>query len=104
MINTITNFMILFSISTFVIIISIPDIFIVTSCAQPVGKEILIGPNPSKGGDDTYTPDNITIDKGDRVMWIHKDFGIPTITENQGSFSSKDLRPDQSFAYTFESV
>lgn len=104
MINTITNFMILFGISTFVIIISIPDILIVASYAQPVGKEILLGPNPFKGGDDTYTLDSVTIDKDDTVMWINKDFGIHTITENQGSFSSKDLRPDQSFEYTFENV
>lgn len=98
--NTITNFVILASIST--IIISMTDNFLANSYAQSAGKEIVIGPNPSKDGDDVYNPNNITINKGDKVMWINKDFGIHTITENQGLFGSKDLRPDQIFEYTFE--
>lgn len=36
------------------------------------------------------------------VIWINKDFGIHTVTENQGLFGSEDLRPDQTFEYTFE--
>lgn len=64
--NTITNFMIFASLSTF--IIRMPDIFMVTSYAQPVVKEILIGPDPSKDGDDTYTPNNIIINKDVKVM------------------------------------
>ena len=94
--------MILATVSTF--IISMPDIFLITSYAQPVVKEILIGPDTPKDWDDTYKPDNITINKGDKIMWLNKDFGIHTITENQGLFSSEDLRPDETFEHTFETV
>lgn len=33
-------------------------------------KEISIGPDSSKDGDDAYKPDNITINKGDKLMWV----------------------------------
>jgi plastocyanin len=98
--NIIANFVILVSIST--IIISMTDNFLVNSYAQSAGKEIVIGPDPSKDGDDVYNPNNITINKGDKIMWVNKDFGIHTVTDNQGLFGSKDLRPDQTFEYTFD--
>lgn len=37
-------------------------------------------------------------------MWANKDFGIHTVTDNQGSFSSNDLRPDQTFEHIFNSI
>ncbi|WP_161486336.1 hypothetical protein [Candidatus Nitrosocosmicus hydrocola] len=36
------------------------------------------------------------------MTWTNKDFGIHTVTENQGLFGSKELRPDQTFGFTFE--
>jgi len=80
------------------------DIFLITTYAQLVGKEILIGPDQSKDGDDVYNPNNITITTGDKVTWINKDFGIHAVTENQGLFGSEDLRPDQTFEYEFEDI
>ena len=65
-------------------------------------KEILIGPVPSRDGDYVYNPDNLTISKGDKVVWINKDFGTYTITGNKGLFSSENLRPDKTFEYSFE--
>ncbi|MGD9533824.1 MAG: cupredoxin domain-containing protein [Candidatus Nitrosocosmicus sp.] len=70
--------------------------------AQTVEKEIVIEPDSSK--DVVYNPAEITINMGDRVIWVNKDFGIYTVTENQGLFGSKDLRPDQTFEYTFENT
>jgi len=78
------------------------DIFLVNSYSQSAVKEIEIFFYLSKDGDDVYNPNHITINKGDKVMWINKDFGIHTVTENQELFGSKDLRPDQTFEYTFE--
>jgi plastocyanin len=72
--------------------------------AQTAVKEIMIGPDSSKDRDDVYNPAEVTIKKDDKVIWINKDFGIHTVTENQGLFSSKDLRPDQTFEHTFENV
>lgn len=71
---------------------------------QPVDNEIIIGPDLSKDGEDVYNPNEITINKGDKVMWINKDFGIHTVTENEGLFSSENLRPDQTFEYIFENT
>lgn len=72
--------------------------------AQTAVKEIMIGSDSSKDRDDVYNPAEVTIKKDDKVIWINKDFGIHTVTENQGLFSSKDLRPDQTFEHTFENV
>jgi plastocyanin len=100
--KTYTNFIILAFFAT-TIVMNVTNIF-QNIFAQPVDNEIIIGPDSSKDGDDVYNPNEITINKGDKLMWINKDFGIHTVTENEGLFSSEDLRPDQTFEYTFETV
>jgi plastocyanin len=70
--------------------------------AQMAVTEIMIGPDPSKDGDDVYNPDALAINEGDKVVWLNKDFGIHTVTENQGLFGSNNLRPDQMFEYIFD--
>jgi plastocyanin len=101
--NTCENVIVFVLIST-TALISVADIF-PNIFAQPVVKEILIGPDPSRdGGDDVYNPDNLTIIKGNKVTWLNNDFGIHTVTENQGLFSSEDLRPDETFEYTFDNT
>ncbi len=91
-------------------LISVTDMFSINIFAQPLVKEILIGPDSSEEEEeeeeeeDIYNPNDITINKGDKVMWINNDFGIHTVTENQGLFSSKYLRPVQAFEYTFEAA
>lgn len=100
-INTNSMFFAFLSISFW---ISVTDMFSINIFAQPIVKEILIGPDSSEEENDIYNPNDITINKGDKVMWTNNDFGIHTVTENQGLFSSKDLRPDQTFEYTFEAV
>lgn len=100
--NPITTFMILVSISTF--IIGTPEIFLINSIAQPVVKDILIGPDHSKDGDDTCKADNMTNNKYGKVMWTNQDFGIHPGTKDQGLFGFENLRPDQIFEYTFETI
>ncbi len=67
-------------------------------------NEISIVSDASKQDDKAYEPSPLTIKKGDTVKWTNKDFGIHTITENNGLFSSEELRPDQIFEYTFSST
>lgn len=73
-----------------------------TARAQIVEMEIVIGSDSSK--DVVYNPAEITINTGDKVIWVNKDFGIHTVTENQGLSGSKDLLPEETFEYTFENV
>ena len=96
----------LFALVSITALISVTDMFSINIFAQSVVKEVLIGPDSSeeKEKDDIYNPKDISINKGDKVMWINNDFGVHTVTENQGLFSSKDLRPDQTFEYTFEAA
>jgi plastocyanin len=101
--NIFKNFL-LIACMAFTALMSVTDAFLSNTYPQPVVKEILIGPDPSKDGDDVYKPNTITINKGDRVMWVNMDFGIHTVTDKQGSFSSKDLRPDQTFEHIFSSI
>lgn len=71
--------------------------------AQQFVKGVSIGPDQLNDGEDVFQPESIMIDEGDSVLWTNDDFGIHTVT-NQGLFSSKDLRPDQTFEYTFENA
>lgn len=101
--NTFANFLIIacMAITT---LMGVTDIFLSNIYSQSYVKEILIGPDPSEDWSDVYKPNAITINKGDKVMWVNMDFGIHTVTDNQGSFGSKDLRPDQTFEYIFNSI
>ena len=58
----------------------------------------------SKLGDKAFDPNPLTINQDDTVTWTDKNFGIHTVTENQELFSSKDLRTEQTFEYTFDSA
>ena len=44
------------------------------------------------------------MNQSDNVTWTNRDFGIHTVTENHELLSSKDLRPNQTFEYTFDSA
>ena len=67
-------------------------------------NEVSIVSDASELADKAFDPNPVTINQGDTVTWTNKDFGIHTVTENQELFSSKDLRPDQTFEYTFDSA
>lgn len=65
-------------------------------------NEIFIVSDESES-EDRYQPSPSTVKVGDTVVWVNKDFGTHTVTENNGLFSSEYLRPDETFRYTFNS-
>ena len=65
-------------------------------------NEILIVSDESEK-EDKYQPSPFTIKAGDTIVWVNKDFGTHTITEDNGLFGSDYLRPDEAFRYTFNS-
>lgn len=66
--------------------------------------EVTIVSDASTQGDKAYNPNPITIKQGYTITWTNKDFGIHTVTDSEESFSSDDLRPDQTFEHTFDST
>ena len=49
-----------------------------------------------------FTPNRITIDPGDRVVWTNKDSAQHGVVADQGSFpASPALQPNQSYSHTF---
>ncbi|MDN5846543.1 MAG: cupredoxin domain-containing protein [Candidatus Nitrosocosmicus sp.] len=64
-------------------------------------KEVSIVSDALKLADKAFDPNPVMINQGETVTWTNKDFGIHTITENQELFSSKDLRPVQTFEHIF---
>jgi plastocyanin len=49
-----------------------------------------------------FSPNRITIDPGDTVVWTNKDSGQHGIVADQGKFpASPALQPNQSYSYTF---
>lgn len=83
---------------TFVISVSILS----SAYAEPV-NEFAVVSDASKMGNKVYEPNPLTIKQGDTVKWINKDFGLYTVTDNNGLFGSDDLGPDQTFEHTFVS-
>ncbi len=67
-------------------------------------NEVSIVSEASKLGDKAYNPNPVTIKQGDTITWTNKDFGIHTVTDSEETFSSDDLRPDQTFEYMFDSA
>ena len=74
------------------------------SASSQSNNEISIVSGASELDNNALDPNPVTINQGKTVIWTNKDFGIHTVTEDQGLFSSKDLRPDQTFEYTFDSA
>jgi len=67
-------------------------------------NEVWIVSDSSKLGDKALDPNPVTMNQDDTVTWTDKDFVIHTVTESQELFSSKDLRPEQTFEYTVDSA
>ena len=49
-----------------------------------------------------FDPNPVTKNQGDTVTSTNRDTGMNTVTEDQKLFTSKDLRPNQTFEYTFD--
>ena len=54
--------------------------------------------NIASGG---YTPDTLTIDSGDTVVWTNTDTTDHTATDSDGGFDSFPITPGGSFSFTF---
>ena len=52
----------------------------------------------------SFSPANITIKRGTRVIWINKDGTAHTATANNGAFDSGTLQPGQRFSHTFKTA
>ena len=48
-----------------------------------------------------FTPATLTVAAGTTVTWTNNDSLTHTVTANDGSFDSSNLKPGQQFSYTF---
>jgi len=48
----------------------------------------------------TFTPETLTVKKGDRVTWVNKDPFPHTATAASKAFESKSVAPGKSWSYT----
>ena len=49
----------------------------------------------------SFSPSDLTIDKGATVTWTNNDSTTHTVTADGGAFSSGNLAPGKTFNYTF---
>jgi plastocyanin len=45
------------------------------------------------------TPATLTVEKGDRVVWVNKDLFPHTVTADNKAFDSKNIAPNASWTY-----
>lgn len=50
---------------------------------------------------DTFSPQRLTIRRGDKVVWVNRDTSSHTVTSDTGTFDSGTLNPGESFSRTF---
>lgn len=55
-------------------------------------------------GEKAFQPNPLETPLGSTVVWTNVDFGIHTVTDDNGSFESDNLRPDDTFRFTFNEV
>jgi plastocyanin len=51
-----------------------------------------------------FRPDDLTVDRGDTVVWVNRDFYPHTATESEGRFDSGTIPANESWAYTAEAA
>ena len=47
-----------------------------------------------------YSPETLTIGRGERVRWINKDPFPHTVAAQGGAFHSREIQPETSFTFT----
>lgn len=52
-------------------------------------------------GDFAFTPQNLTINTGDTVVWTNRDSEVHTVTSNDGDFDSGNLDEGEDYSMTF---
>lgn len=51
-----------------------------------------------------FGPSSLTVKAGTTVTWTNNDYTTHTVTSNNGSFGSSDMKYGDSFSYTFGSA
>lgn len=51
-----------------------------------------------------YSPADITLVPGSKIVWMNDDNMIHTVTANDSSFSSADINPGATYTRTFDSL
>ena len=46
-----------------------------------------------------FQPGDVTVERGDTIVWVNRDFFPHNVTAKTGGFHSNDLDPDQSFRF-----
>lgn len=49
-----------------------------------------------------FRPDDLTVDRGDTIVWVNRDFYPHTATASDGSFDSGTIPADESWELTIE--
>jgi plastocyanin len=49
-----------------------------------------------------FSPDTITVPAGTKVTWINRDSSNHTVTSTKGDFESGNIKPGESYSYTFK--
>ena len=47
----------------------------------------------------TYTPRELTVRRGDRVIWVNRDLLAHTATSAERRFDSKEIRPQEAWTW-----
>lgn len=71
---------------------------------QAQQSNIKIVSDASTLGNKAFQPNPLEIPVGTTVIWTNDDFGIHTVTDNNGAFESDTLRPDDTFESTFNEL
>ena len=51
-----------------------------------------------------FQPDNLTVARGDSVMWVNKDLVAHTATSEAGRFDSRIIQPAKSWKFTVKNA
>jgi len=98
-----TNYMIL------AIILSVIPLVIFAVTYNEIDYEIVYintGMMNCQENDNCYEPSLVTVEKGDKVIWINQDMHMHTVTSSNATdnfeLSSDTLRKGESYSHTFE--
>jgi plastocyanin len=75
------------------LLVSLPAVFAPVSAFAKAAKHTVVIENM------VYTPAELTVNKGDTVVWVNKDFFPHTVTAENSSYNSKDIAAGKSWKY-----
>ena len=63
---------------------------------------MFLSPEASTLSDKAFQPNSLEVLVGSTVIWTNDDFGIHTVTNDDGTFESDTLTPDDTFEFTLD--